>query len=326
MIKNTIERIHDLINSFNHTIAQVLLVPLLFIPLAVVFIYASAEGQKIAQYRIERQTDLMLRVTLQEYRQLLDDSELVMRGWSEYVSANLSTPCGSPFLVLVEETDRYLNYGVLDAEGNLICSGLDYAEPVNAADRLYFKKVMETKGFSVGEYQVGRVTNKPAVNFGYPVLDGEGNVVQVLYLAFNLDWLGNWVDSLELSADTELIISDYKGTILSRHPLGSDGVPYGISVGFPTYFSIILAQRQGAAVFETEDGVERVYSYGPLATSSNGDPVSFVIVGVSREGVTEMTDNLISTVFILFWLALLLDALFYYLLLRKTGRIKSIQN
>ena len=58
------------------------------------------------------------------------------------------------------------------------CSGL----PVDGelfGDRA-FQQAVSTKDFAVGEYQIGRVTDKPALNCGYPIVDAGGTVVGVV--------------------------------------------------------------------------------------------------------------------------------------------------
>ena len=46
--------------------------------------------------------------------------------------------------------------------------------PVNIADRLYFRKAIETRGFVVGEPVLGRISNKYSINLALPILDDQG--------------------------------------------------------------------------------------------------------------------------------------------------------
>ena len=47
---------------------------------------------------------------------------------------------------------------------------------VYVGDRVYFRRALETRDFAIGEYQIGRITGKATLNFGYPVLDDAGHV------------------------------------------------------------------------------------------------------------------------------------------------------
>jgi hypothetical protein len=62
----------------------------------------------------------------------------------------------------------YLNFGVAEPGGDLRCSA--------AADRMYFKTAMRTGQFAIGDYQIGRVTRLPSINYGYPLANSSGTV------------------------------------------------------------------------------------------------------------------------------------------------------
>ena len=62
-------------------------------------------------------------------------------------------------------------------------------DEVYLGDRVYFRRALETREFAIGEYQVGRLTEKASVNFGYPVLDDAGDVHAVVFAALDLAWL-----------------------------------------------------------------------------------------------------------------------------------------
>jgi len=49
-------------------------------------------------------------------------------------------------------------------------SGLQRASfrtPINVADRAYFKMALQMHDFAIGDYQIGRITNLPAISYGY---------------------------------------------------------------------------------------------------------------------------------------------------------------
>jgi hypothetical protein len=70
----------------------------------------------------------------------------------------------------------YTNFGVANAHGDVYCSGLTQQQLTNIKDRLYFKRTIKTHGFGMGEYQVGRVTGVPGLNFSYPFFDDQNRV------------------------------------------------------------------------------------------------------------------------------------------------------
>ena len=52
-----------------------------------------------------------------------------------------------------------------------------------------FEKRLKTKQFSVGSFEIGRVTHQPSINFGYPVLSESREVKAVIFAALDVSWL-----------------------------------------------------------------------------------------------------------------------------------------
>jgi len=44
-------------------------------------------------------------------------------------------------------------------------------EATSIGDRAHFKRTIETRDFSLGDYQIGRVTGKANIGFGFPNFD-----------------------------------------------------------------------------------------------------------------------------------------------------------
>ena len=114
--------------------------------------------------------------------------------------------CDTLLADLLTQFPRYLNIGVIAADGMLSCSGL----PVDGelfGDRAYFQQAVSTKDFAVGEYQIGRVTDKPALNCGYPIVDAGGTVVGVVYAAIDLNSLVQFAAQAKLPRGSVLTVA-----------------------------------------------------------------------------------------------------------------------
>src|ERR1051325_6729874 len=75
----------------------------------------------------------------------------------------------------------YATFGIIETNGMAFCSADPLTNSVYLGDRQYFKRVLETKSFAVGEFQVGRLSHEASLNFGYPILDEHGQLVRVLF-------------------------------------------------------------------------------------------------------------------------------------------------
>jgi PAS domain S-box-containing protein len=116
-----------------------------------------------------------------------------------------------------------LNLGVIGMDGFLRCSALPVPSPVFLGDRSYFLLAVKEKDFSVGEYQVGRVTKKETINFGYPILRGAG-VEGVVYEAVDLSFFQNLLQLASLMEE-EIILLDRRGTVLASRVREIDAPP-----------------------------------------------------------------------------------------------------
>lgn len=94
--------------------------------------------------------------------------------------------CGAYLRSGLGDYRLYLNLAVVDLRGNVTCSALKTNRPVNVADRPYFRRVVETGDFVIGEYQIGRITGKATLNLAYPLKDGSGHVQGLLFAALGL--------------------------------------------------------------------------------------------------------------------------------------------
>lgn len=169
-------------------------------------------------------------------------------------------------LLLKEINNNYphfANIGFIDPEGNARCSALPFKEGTWLGDRTYFRKAMETGEFSVGNFQVGRITGMSSINFGYPVRDQDAVVRGVLYIALDLVILGDKLRKLAFPEGAIITLVDEKGVILARYPDVENMT--GKRAGDWPLLQIILAQnREGTAEALDLAGVDRLYAFTPL--------------------------------------------------------------
>ena len=74
----------------------------------------------------------------------------------------------------------------------------------------------------VGAFQISRSTGLTVLNFAFPNLDGNGNVVRVVFAAMLTETIGDFISSIDLPDFSTVTVADEKGTILSRTPPAPD--------------------------------------------------------------------------------------------------------
>jgi len=174
----------------------------------------------------------------------------------------------------------YANVGVLDPNGNLICSLIESPSDVNVADRSYFQDAVRTRDFTVGRYQFGRLTNLASVNFGYPVLDDAGQVRAVVFAALDINWFKELINTAGFPSGATLTAIDHDGIVVARYPESA----MWVGRRAPEREIARIALNGGHDAYEEtgEDGVSRMYVFRRL---NNVREAGAVYLGIPTGGV-----------------------------------------
>ncbi|MBM2844630.1 MAG: domain S-box [Anaerolineales bacterium] len=181
--------------------------------------------------------------------------------------------CSSEFAALLSQYPFYANFGAMDVDGLIFCSALPFTPPIDSSDRFYFQRAMASGGFAIGEFQIGRITGIPTVNFGYPAFDADGTIVAVVFAALDLSWVN------DLAAASELP----NGTVLARYPDPEAWV--GKAAPEAEVVEVALAAGgETSAEARGLDGVDKVYGIIPLAGEEPASQV-YLTVGIPVDQV-----------------------------------------
>ncbi|GEM_PF-1243801 len=199
--------------------------------------------------------------------------------------------CNRTLALLLEHvntpTYTYHNLGIADSNGQVFCSALPAERSVNTADRYYFQRAMQTRSFSIGEYQIGRITGKESINFGYPVLDEKGAATFVIFAAESLDAIHERANRVRGEGYPILIITDRNGTILV-HP------EYREAVG--THFTEHERMHNapsGSFSAIGPDGTAYLFGFATPTVATQGDHIHFII-GIPLVRISAYLDDQIA--------------------------------
>lgn len=191
-----------------------------------------------------------------------------------------ATSCNRYLSEIVQRWPRYANVGVISPDGRLRCSALPGPPRLDLSDRVYFQQALATRAFAVGDYQIGRITGKATLNFGYPLLDSRGRVSAIAFAALDLGWLNALATDANLNAGTAITVVDRNGTIFARYP--DSDLWIGRSARKEPAVDAVLQGEEGTAEADGLDGIERFYGFTPLPRSTQTRPV-YVTAGVPTE-------------------------------------------
>src|SRR5882724_8465447 len=197
-----------------------LLVLLAVIPAWGLTLYTNLEERQLRKAQVQEQAMRLSRLVSADHERLIEDARrlLVSLARLPAVRDPNRAACNALFADLITQHSSYTNLGIVDADGNVFCSAFPMTGQIYVGDRVYFRRALETRDFAIGEYQVGRITGKASVNFGYPLLDDAGLVRAVVVAALDLAWLNELASQAGLPSGSMLTVIDRNGRILSRYP------------------------------------------------------------------------------------------------------------
>lgn len=233
---------------------------------------AKREFQNSANLLAARQDDIVVDIRL--LLGMLAEANEVRgfakgEGCSQFLAARMSE---RPYLG---------NLTVARTDGEVVCSATPMPGPVNVADRQYFQAALKKRGFVIGEALVGRVTGKPGLAFGQPLLDARGEAQGVLIASLELSWLRDALSRAGHPEGSHLVLMDGAGTILVRHP-DPEGWTGRVVSDTPLYKA---ARGRGGTFEETGlDGKRRLYAITRFAQTETGPLLLWL--SLPKEAVT----------------------------------------
>ena len=189
--------------------------------------------------------------------------------------------CSSYLADLNRLYTAYTNLGIIGADGNTRCHGIDAKGPVYLGDRAYFQNALASRRFASGNYVVGRLTARHTISFALPTLDAEGRVSQIAYLGLDLAEVSASIEEMRLPPSVRVAIMDRNGTVLAARPPESGGI--GSKLASPIAQEAVKTMSAGVREGLDAAGRERIFAFQPSGKAA--DSPFFVVVSMERDEV-----------------------------------------
>ncbi|KQQ96983.1 ATP-binding protein [Massilia sp. Leaf139] len=263
-----------------------LLVALAILPLALMTILG---GMREREQAIEASEDNLRRLTnlaaaneaqsVERARQILVDLASVPDLLGE-------TPrCNALLADVLDRNEGYVNFGLIQLNGDVSCSAVPMLHPVNLGDRSHFKRAIAERRFIAGDYVFGRVIRRHTINLTYPVIDRGGKVVAVVFAAMDLAGLDTFVADINLPPGSVLVTTDANGTIISRRPDPERWFGQKVSTLMRDAMrESIKGGNRKAVVIRDDDDIERLHTFARVGAPALSDYM--VTIGIPVETVT----------------------------------------
>jgi len=259
------------------------LVLLTVLPVLAILVYTGLEQRRAAADDAQERAALLARLVADDYRRLLDDGRQRLALLAAVPQVANADPdlCPAMLARFLAGDARFANFGVIGRDGRVHCSAVPAKGPVDTADRPYFRRALATRAFTVGEFQIGRITRAPVLVQAQPVLGASGEVKGVVFAALKLAWLGELAREAGLPEGVTVTAFDARHTILARYPDAPGLIGERVKDG-PLARRLTASENTGAEELEDLDGVRRLFAFVRIDDRPSG-PGLLVGVGMPAE-------------------------------------------
>jgi diguanylate cyclase (GGDEF)-like protein len=264
----------------------ILLVVLASLPALGLTMYSAWDQRARAELHARGELQRLATQAAQQQAQLIEGARqtLVAIAQVPAIMHNDAARCSEYLGKLLESSDHlYHSMGIYSADGLLICNAIPWQGKVYSPDRLYVNLARSTGKFAIGEYQIGRVTKLQGINFGYPLLDAEGKVTAIAFIALDLSSFNRIAATVPLPPLGIISVIDRNGTILARQPGREGAIGQKLRVG-PVLESV-LKGREGVFEATGTDGIRRLFAYASVAGNADGSTALRVMVSLPLAAV-----------------------------------------
>ncbi|MCL5959106.1 MAG: GAF domain-containing protein, partial [Chloroflexi bacterium] len=258
------------------------LVVLAVVPALALLLYTASEERRLETVEAQTNALRLARLASQEHQRLVEETHQLLDVLAQLPEIrDVNQGVRNALLArLRQHYPIYANLGILNLEGDLVASAIPVDRPVNASDRSYFRDAVARSDFSVGSFQIGRVTGKATLSFASPIFDNGGKIQSVVFAALDLTWLNQLGGEAPLPPGSTLAVVDRNGTLLARYPDGEKWA--GKSVSDAAVIKAMSSDRAGVTEARGVDDVQRIYAFTSLAGVPSNDAV-YILVGIPKE-------------------------------------------
>ena len=135
----------------------VVLMLLALVPVFGLVLYENLEQRDLETKRVREGAIAVARLAAANQENFTKNTRQMLATLTQFPLFLLGTNrayCESQLSNLRKLSPDYLNFGLVETNGNLFCSAQPFDGTVNISDRAYFQQVLKTKKFSTGVFQI----------------------------------------------------------------------------------------------------------------------------------------------------------------------------
>ena len=167
---------------------------------------------------------------------------------------------------LIIQNPTYAAILVVNPQGKMVASSMSYGN-INVSDRKYFKDILQSHRFSIGEYSMDRLTQKPVIHYAYPIFNKDSSLVSIIIASFDLQNYDEFLKTTSLGKDVVYTFTDFNGTVIYKSP--NDFKSIGNKESAIIFDHLKGIESEGSFSAKDNDDIEKVYSCHRLSVFPN---------------------------------------------------------
>ena len=155
----------SLFSAVNLRLRLVFLVLLAVLPALGVTLYTGLEHRSLKLSEARDNALNLAQEVSRAHEDIFDNARQVLSALSQLpqVYQQDHAACSIIFARLLKQSQGFTNIVACDLQGNTFATVTPLPTPINFSDRPWFQRVVQTRDFVIGEYQIGRINGKAQV-------------------------------------------------------------------------------------------------------------------------------------------------------------------
>ncbi|MCX5717937.1 MAG: PAS domain S-box protein, partial [Nitrospirae bacterium] len=257
----------------------VLLLLAIMLPVLFILLYSANEQRQTAVKALKQKVTTDVRIISGLVEQKVEGARtlLIALAHSPTILNHDSASCSKFLADILRHNPQYTTLGAAGPDGNIFCSATPMPKPINASNFAWFQHALKSNAIAFGDYQIGRITGKPAIPIGYVARTKSGRAQVAVFVPFDLTRLSRLTEQVSLPHSTVFLIFDRNGKILSGSLDHEKWI--GKTIQESELLKAILTQHEGSIETKDIDGIKRIYSFLPVAGTDNS---IFISIGIPK--------------------------------------------
>ena len=241
------------------------------LPLFILCLFLSLETKRMEEEHAQADTVYLIRRLARHTEECIDGVRHMLIGASELhsIKESKSPACMNTLSGLLQKDPLLMGIAIAQTDGKITCSTTPQSPGLDISDRQWFKRAIDTGRFTIGAFQMGRVTDKAGLALALPFSSSENKVHAVIAAIIDVAQLNESFQKVKLPEGAVLTLLDRNGVVLARSPFLPELV--GKSPRIPPEPGRLAGlQDEGVCEISTTGGKRLCAFYRPFAGIESG--------------------------------------------------------